>query len=114
MVPQDSLLVVLVGLVDLIPVPPEPRERKRGRRKTYPERLFLKALVIMIVRQVHTPSGLLAILGQATPEMQALRQELSLVSIRKLDRGQYQRRPCEQKRASSQASYTNEMPHCAV
>ena len=78
MVPQDSLLVVLVKLVDLIPVPPEPVERKRGRRKTYPERLFLKALVIMIVRQVHTPSGLLAILGQTIPEMQVLRQELSL------------------------------------
>jgi hypothetical protein len=78
MVPQDSLLVVLVGLVDLLPVPPEPVERKRGRRKTYPDRLFLKALVIMIVRQVHTPSGLLAILGQATPEMQVLRQKLSL------------------------------------
>jgi Transposase DDE domain len=78
MVPQDSLLVVLVGLVDLIPEPPEPIVRKRGRRKTYPERLFLKALVIMIVRQVHTPSGLLAILAQATQEMQVLRQELSL------------------------------------
>ena len=78
MVPQDSLLVVLVGLVDLIPVPPEPRERKRGRRKTYPDRLFWKALVIMIVRQVHTPSGFLAILGQTTPDMQVLRQALSL------------------------------------
>ena len=32
----------------------------------------------MIIRQVHTPSGFLAILGQATPEMQGLRQELSL------------------------------------
>ena len=78
MVPQDSLLIVLVSLVDLIPVPAEPAERKRGRRKTYPDRMFLKALVIMIIRQVHTPSGFLAILGQATPEMQGLRQELSL------------------------------------
>jgi len=34
--------------------------------------------VIMIVRQVHTPSGLLAILGQSTPKMQVLRPELSL------------------------------------
>lgn len=78
MVPQDSLLVILVGLIDLIPVPPEPVQRKRGRTKTYPDRLFLKALVIMIVRQVHTPSGLLAILAQATQEMRALRQALSL------------------------------------
>jgi hypothetical protein len=78
MVPQDSLLVMLVGLVDLIPEAPKPTQRKRGRSQTYPERLFLKALVIMIVRQVHTPSGFLAILGQATSEMQVLRQALSL------------------------------------
>ncbi|HKI53130.1 MAG TPA: transposase [Anaerolineales bacterium] len=44
----------------------------------YDYRLFLKALVIMIVQQVHTPSGLLAILAQPTAEMQVLRQELSL------------------------------------
>lgn len=78
MVPQDSLLVILVGLIDLIPMPPEPARRKRGRPKTYPERLFLKALVVMIIQQVHTPSGLLAILAQPTAEMQVLRQELSL------------------------------------
>ncbi len=78
MVPQDSLLVILVRLIDIIPVPAEPTQRKRGRSKTYPDRLFLKALVIMIVQQVHTPSGLLAILAQPTAEMQVLRQELSL------------------------------------
>lgn len=78
MVSQDSLLVLLVSLVDLIPMPAEPGKRKRGRTKTYPDKLFLKALVIMIVRQVHTPSGLLAILNQPSAEMQALRQHLSL------------------------------------
>ena len=78
MVPQDSLLILLVGLVDLIPTPPEPTQRKRGRSKTYPDKLFLKALIIMIVRQVHTPSGLLAILAQPSAEMQALRQQLTL------------------------------------
>jgi len=78
MVPQDSLLVILVGLIDLIPMPPAPIHRKRGHPKIYPDRLFLKALVIMIVQQVHTPSGLLAILAQPTAEMQVLRQELSL------------------------------------
>jgi len=82
MVPQDSLLVILVGLIDVIPVPPEPTHRKRGRSKTYPDRMFLKALVIMIVQQVHTPSGLLAILAQATQEMQALRRALSLADGR--------------------------------
>ena len=64
MVTQDSLLVLLVSLVDLIPVPVAPIKRKRGRTKSYPDKLFLKALVIMIVRQVHTISGLLAILVQ--------------------------------------------------
>ena len=76
MVPQDSLLVILVGLIDLIPTPSEAVQRKRGRTKTYPDRLFLKALVIMIVQQVHTPCGLLAILEQPTAEMQMLRLAL--------------------------------------
>jgi Transposase DDE domain len=92
MVPQDSLLVILVRLIDLIPIPPKPEQRKRGRTKTYPDQLFLKALVIMIVRQVHTPSGLLAILAQATHEMQGLRQELSLVDGRFPCRRTWERR----------------------
>jgi len=78
MVSHDSLLVLLVSLVDLIPEPTEPTKRKRGRIKTYPDKLFLKALVIMIVRQVHTPSGLWAILGQPSAEMQAVRRQLTL------------------------------------
>jgi hypothetical protein len=92
MVPQDSLLVILVGLIDLIPMPPEPVHRKRGHPKTYPDRLFLKALVIMIVQQVHTPSGLLAILAQPTAEMQVLRQELSLPDGRFACRRTWERR----------------------
>jgi len=92
MVPQDSLLVILVGLIDLIPSPPEPVHRKRGRCKTYPDRLFLKALVIMIIRQVHTPSGLLAILSQPTMEMQMLRHELSLANGRFACRRTWERR----------------------
>ncbi len=92
MVPQDSLLVILVGLIDLIPIPPGPIHRKRGRSKTYPDRLFLKALVIMIIRQVHTPFGLLAILAQATQEMQVLRQALSLPNGRFPCRRTWERR----------------------
>ena len=92
MVPQESLLVILVRLIDLIPIPVEPVQRKRGRRKTYPDQLFLKALVIMIVRQVHTPSGLLAILLQKTGEMQVLRQELSLSDGRFACRRTWERR----------------------
>lgn len=92
MVPQDSLLVILVGLIDLIPMPPEPARHKRGHPQTYPERLFLKALVIMIIRQVHTPSGLLAILAQPTAEMQALRRALSLADGRFACRRTWERR----------------------
>ena len=92
MVPQDSLLILLVGLVDLIPTPPGPIQRKRGRSKTYPDKIFLKALVIMIVRQVHTPFGLLAILAQPSAEMQALRQQLTLPSGKFACRRTWERR----------------------
>ena len=92
MVPQDSLLVILVSLIDLIPIPPKAEQRKRGRTKTYPDQLFLKALVIMIVRQVHTPSGLLAILAQPSAEMQALRQQLTLPSGKFACRRTWERR----------------------
>ena len=92
MVPQDCLLVILVWLIDLIPSPPDPSLMKRGRPKTYPDKLFLKALVIMIVRQVQTPSGLLAILAQPTGEMRALRQQLSLADGRFPCRRTWERR----------------------
>jgi hypothetical protein len=92
MVSQDSLLVTLVKLVDFIPNLPEPVHRKRGRTKTYPDRLFLKALVIMIIRQVHTVGGLLAILEHPTAEMQLLRKELSLPDGRFACRRTWKRR----------------------
>ena len=79
MVPQSSLLVALVDLIDVIPSPPAPaRVRPRGGRPpVYSDRLFLKALVIMLVRNVSTVSGLIAILEQPTWEMEALRGRLS-------------------------------------
>lgn len=76
MVPQVSLLVRLVDLIDAIPSPP--CERRRGRPPTYPDQLFVKALVIMLVRGVSTVEGLRAILEQPTSEMQALRERLTL------------------------------------
>lgn len=75
MVPEISLLVTLVDLVDTIPSPPI--EPGRGRPPTYSDRLFVKALVIMLVRGVWTVDGPLAILEQPTPEMQALRARLT-------------------------------------
>jgi hypothetical protein len=75
MVPQSSLLIALVDLIDLIPSPPS-RARvgsRGGRPQVYSDRLFLKALVIMLARNVSTVSGLIAILEQPTWEMRALR-----------------------------------------
>lgn len=72
-----SLLIVLVQLVDRIPVPPAPAKRGRGRPSFYSDRLFLKALVIMIVKHLHTPYELLSVLEQPTSEMAVLRSQLS-------------------------------------
>ncbi len=77
MVGYSSLLVTLVLLVDRIPSPPPPARRGRGAPRFYPDRLFLKALVIMIVRHLHTVHELLAVLEQPTDEMQALRALLT-------------------------------------
>jgi hypothetical protein len=68
MVLETSMLVVLVLLIDRIPLPP-PRKR-RGRPAVYPDRLFLKALVIMIVRHLPRVPSLLAVLNEPTPERQ--------------------------------------------
>jgi len=76
MIPQESLLVVLVKMIDLIPTPPSgPAER--GRPITYPEKLFLKALLIMIVKHLHKVHELLSVLNEPTFEIQQLRSLLT-------------------------------------
>ena len=75
MIPQESLLVTLVKLIDGIPTPVVTKA-KRGRPLTYPEKLFLKALVIMIVKHLHKVYELLSVLNEPTYEMQQLRQLL--------------------------------------
>lgn len=78
MITQSSLLVMLVRLVDHIPVPTPPlAEQRRGRPSFYSDRLFLKALVIMIIKHLHTPYELLSVLQQPTAEMQMLRALLT-------------------------------------
>lgn len=77
MVSQDSLLVTLVKLVDRLPMPALPAKRGRGHPKVYSDRLFLKALVIMIVRHLHTVHELLCVLAQPTSEMTLLRHLLT-------------------------------------
>jgi Transposase DDE domain len=78
MIEHETLLVTLVKLVGRIPLAPFSTRRGRGRPPTYPDHLFLQALVIMIVRHVHTVHTLLSVLAQPTPEMQTLRALLTV------------------------------------
>ena len=71
MVPTGSNLVTLVELVDRLPMPAP--TAVRGRPRVYSDRLFLKALVIMIVKRLATVPLLVAVLYQPTQEMQQLR-----------------------------------------
>ena len=74
MIIEISLLVTLVKLIDRIPVPLARPKRSRGRPCTYDDRLFLKALVVMIVKHLRTVNELRTVLEQPTSEMQRLRQ----------------------------------------
>ena len=76
MISQDSVLVHLIRLLERIPSPPPPPRRRRGRPVVYSEKLFLKALVIMIVRRLHRVGELLAVLDEPTPEMRMVRDLL--------------------------------------
>ena len=66
MITQDSVLVQLIRLVERIPSPSPSPPRRRGRPVVYSEKLFLKALLIMIVRRLHKVGELLAILDEPT------------------------------------------------
>ena len=73
MVPA-SRLVWLVSLVDTIPLPtPPPR---RGRPPVYDDRLFLKAVVVMVLKRLPTVHALLAVLAEDTAEMQQVREAM--------------------------------------
>ena len=69
----EPLLVTLVKLVDRIPHPPQPAKRGRGRPKVYSDRLFLKALVVTLIKHLSKVYELLGVLEQPTAEMRALR-----------------------------------------
>src|SRR5258708_28336923 len=77
MVSQDSLLVTLVKLVGRVPMPALPTKRGRGHPIVYSDRLFLKAVVIMIVRHLHNVHERLSVLAQPTAEMRTLRRLLT-------------------------------------
>jgi hypothetical protein len=92
MIGQTTLLVTLVMLVDRLPLPPPPAKRGRGRPVTYPDRLFVKALVVMVVRHLHKVHELLAVLDQPTAEMGQLRARLVLPDGRFPARRTWERR----------------------
>ena len=76
MIGQDGVLVQLIVLIERIPSPPPPLRRRRGRPIFYSEKLFMKALVIMILRRLHRVGELLAVLDEPTPEMKIVRELL--------------------------------------
>ena len=67
MLTQGSILVSLLRLVEQIPTPPPPAKRKRGRQETYTDKLFVKALIVMILRRLYTAYALLNFLEQDDP-----------------------------------------------
>jgi hypothetical protein len=77
MLHREPLLVTLVKLVDRIPVAEAPKKGQRGRPKVYADCLIVKALIIMVIRRLHTAYSLLAFLDQETELTRALRAELT-------------------------------------
>jgi Transposase DDE domain len=77
MIRRDSLLVTLLKLVDRVPMPSSLPQRGKGRPKVYADRLFLKAVVIMIVRPRHRVHELLSVLNEPTAEMCIVRALLT-------------------------------------
>jgi hypothetical protein len=69
---HGSILVSLLWLVEQLPTPP-PAKRQRGRQETYPDKLFVKALIVMIIRRLYTAYALLSFLDQADPVAHTIR-----------------------------------------
>jgi len=77
MLTPGSILVSLLWLVEQIPTPPPPTKRQRGRQETYSDKLFVKALIVMIIRRLYTAYALLSFLEQADPVAQQMRPLLT-------------------------------------
>src|SRR5437016_4756348 len=74
---SGSLAVGRAGAPDRPDPDAAPRKRERGRPVVYPDRLFLKALVVMLLRRLPNVHLLYTVLRQPTPEMAALRAALA-------------------------------------
>jgi hypothetical protein len=73
MVTDTSPVMGLILLIDRIPQPAAPDRPRRGRHRVYSDRLFLKALVIMLLKRLPRVHLLLSVLDQDTPDMRQLR-----------------------------------------
>jgi hypothetical protein len=65
--------VQLIRLVDEVPEPPAPPRRGRGRPVTYPEKLFLKILLFMILRRLYKIHEVYSVLSLPTADAAELR-----------------------------------------
>jgi transposase len=72
MLAERRILVSLLSLVEHLLSPP-PQKRKRGRQETDSDQLFIKALLVMIIRRLYTAHALLDLLAQLDPLAQAVR-----------------------------------------
>lgn len=70
---RDRLLLQLLRLVDMVPEPPPPSKRQRGRPYVYPDRLFLKLLILMILRRLYRAYELFTFLEQPSTEIVEIR-----------------------------------------
>jgi hypothetical protein len=77
MLTQGSILVSCLWLVEQIPTPPPPAKRQRGRQETSSDQLFVKALIVMILRRLSTAYAWLSFLEQAEPGVQQMRPLLT-------------------------------------
>lgn len=67
MVAEPTVFMSSSGLVDRIPLPPAPS--RRGCSIVYADRLFLKALVVVVPKCLPTVHAMLAVLAQGTAEV---------------------------------------------
>ena len=77
MLTHGSILVSLLWLVEQIPTPPLPVKRQRGRQEFYSDKLFVKALLVMIIRRLYTAYALLSFLDQDDLVAQQMRSLLT-------------------------------------
>ena len=77
MIPTTSTLVALLQLIDRLPLPAPTGPPPPGRPPIYSERLFLKALAVMVIRRLPNVHLLYAVLQEPTPEMAQVRAAMS-------------------------------------